>query len=213
MNYSHKAGLAFYMLLILCFGCVAADVAYADTVAFVGTRTNQTPPASPSGRCSATGQFTVNISPRPGTADFSTGTSNFGNFTSIQSHCITPPLPAPFNNGLFTFTFTNGDTLFGTYFGALTGTFIPNAFSVLTDTENYTVTGGTGLFAGATGNILGIGTLTFTPGSFPVSVNNLNGTITTTPEPATMVLLGTGLVAIAAKVRRRRETHCDAEEM
>ncbi|MDQ3753943.1 MAG: PEP-CTERM sorting domain-containing protein [Acidobacteriota bacterium] len=144
----------------------------------------------------------------PDTADFSTGTSNFGNFTSIQSHCITPPVPAPFDNGLFTWTFASGDTLTGTYFGALTASGTPGVFN---DTENYTITGGTGLFAGATGNILGIGTVTFSPNSFPLSNVSLNGTVTTVPEPTTMILLGTGLAAMVAKVRKRRKTHGDDE--
>ena len=54
------------------------------------------------GRCGP-GRSTVSIQPGPGS---STGTSNFGDFTSTQSHCITPPVPAPFDSGEFTYNFT-----------------------------------------------------------------------------------------------------------
>ncbi len=83
----------------------------------------------------------------------STVTSNFGAFTPTQSICVMPP--NPLTNGLFTWAFASGDTLIGTYSGALTGVFNPTVTSVLDLTENYVITGGTGLFAGATGNILG----------------------------------------------------------
>lgn len=197
-----KLILASLIFVVLCLG--SATTARADTVAFTGTRTNQGPPAAPGGRCSPA--FTVNINPSTGN---STGTSNFGNFTSIQSHCITPPLPAPFDNGLFTWTFASGDTLAGTYFGALTASGAPGVFN---DTENYTITGGTGLFAGATGNIIGSGTVTFAPGSLPISNVILNGTVTgpgltAVPEPTTMLLLGTGLAGVSATVRKRRKAN------
>ncbi len=187
---------------LLCIG--SATVAHADVITFTGSRNytgGQTGVPNPV-RCGPADPNYLVTDPTD------MGTSNLGSFTSTQSRCVNTTTGNIFN-GLFTFTFASGDTLTGTYFGALTGAFNPNAFSVLTDTENYTVTGGTGLFAGATGNILGIGTLTFTPGIFPLSAVNLNGTITTTPEPTTMVLLGTGLAAIAAKVRRRRKAPCD----
>jgi hypothetical protein len=141
----------------------------------------------------------VNINPSLGLA---IGTSNFGTFTPTQSHCIPHPPPADFHDGLFTWTFASGATLSGTYFGSLTLSGTPGVFNEM---ENCTITGGTGLFAGATGNILGIGSVTFIPGSFPLANVTLNGTINTTPtpEPTTIVLLSTGLTATQNSSKRR----------
>ena len=196
MPYLSKLILASLTFVVLCLG--SATVARADTVAFTGSRFNQSPPASPVGRCAPA--FTLEINPIIGT---STGTSNFGAFTPTQSICVMPP--APLTNGLFTWAFASGDTLTGTYSGALTGVFNPAITSVLDVTENYVITGGTGLFAGATGNILGLGTVTFTPGILPFANINLNGTITTVPEPATMLLLSTGLAGVGAAIKKRRK--------
>jgi len=175
-------------------------MAKADTLTFTGTRFNVDPGPSPVGRCAPA--FTLEINPVIGT---STGTSNFGAFTPTQSICLMLPPPGPLTNGLFTWAFASGDTLTGTYSGALTGVFNPAITSVLDVTENYVITGGTGLFAGATGNILGLGTVTFTPGILPFANINLNGTITTVPEPATMLLLSTGLAGVGAAIKKRRK--------
>jgi len=67
----------------------------------------------------------------------------------------------------------------------------------------FTVTGGTGLFEGATGAFTLTGTANFINSS---SQGTFTGTINTIPEPATMLLLGTGLAGFWAAVRKRRKS-------
>ena len=50
-----------------------------------------------------------------------------------------------------------------------------------------------------------IGWFVFFPGGREQGIDNLTFETTTAPEPATLVLLGTGLAGIVAKVRRRRK--------
>lgn len=64
------------------------------------------------------------------------------------------------------------------------------------------------------------GQLTLSPGTYNITVNVRQGTTsggafiqaTPTPEPATMLLLGTGLAGIAASARRRRRRNRDRRE-
>jgi hypothetical protein len=135
------------------------------------------------------------------------GASNLGSFTSTESQCQNNATGNVFD-GLFTFDFGGGNTFFGTYVGTILGIPPPPTppGTILTVTFNYTLTGGTGSFVNASGSLLGTGTTTTNPPPIGSSSRiNISGTITTIPEPATMVLLGTGLAGIGAAVRKRRK--------
>jgi hypothetical protein len=198
MPHLSKLVLASLTFAVLCIG--SATMAKADTLTFTGARLNVGQSISPVGRCAPA--LTLDINPSVGT---STGTSNFGAFTPTMSVCITPLPVGPLTDGFFTWEFAGGDTLSGTFTGGTAGVFDPTVTSVLDLTENYVIAGGTGLFAGATGNILGIGTLTIFTDRPASSTTNLTGTITTVPEPATMLLLSTGLAGVGAAIKKRRK--------
>jgi hypothetical protein len=92
--------------------------------------------ASPEGRCP---DLTVEIE---GTGN----ATHLGRLTTDQSHCATLT-SLDFTEGLFTLTAANRDQLRGTY----SGHFVPLDPPLFTIVGQFTFTGGTGRFAGATG--------------------------------------------------------------
>src|SRR6476659_4151233 len=103
------------MLTYRSFGLAAAALTsfsspvYSATVALSGSFQNTNLPASPAGRC-APAALTVSIGPGSGMVS---GNSNLGSFTPTASHCINPPLPTTYFNGLFSFDFGAGEFLTG----------------------------------------------------------------------------------------------------
>ncbi|MDB5681975.1 MAG: hypothetical protein JWO16_1780, partial [Sphingomonas bacterium] len=72
--------------------------------------------------------------------------------------------------------------------------------------NTYTVTGGTGQFAGATGVINGVGLLDRRPAR-PLNSLDLNGTLNLpVPEPATWAMMMVGFGLMGAALRRRGVT-------
>jgi hypothetical protein len=176
---------------------VWATGAGAATVAFSGTQMNVDAPTGPAAaRCG--GEVTVNIGNGPDAS--STGTSNFGDFLSTQSHCIAPPPPVSYDQGLFEYDFASGDALFGTYTGDLTASDSPGLFNNLQD---FTVTGGTGRFAGAMGAFVGIGVVDFR-GPTPSAHLAFDGTLDAAgiPEPSTWAMLILGFLGTGVAARR-----------
>ena len=189
-------------MLLLTIGISAAQ---ADTISFVGARFEDQPAASAGGRCSPVPTLTVN-----NVIGVATGTSNLGNFTVDESACLNTPFPAALTDGFFTWTFSDGDTLTGTWSGLDTRITIPTGH-LLTINETYTIASGTGAFLDATGSIVETGT---GMSNGVTSVNNFTFTGTITgpdvseiPEPSSLVLLGTGLTTALLTVCRTRKRY------
>lgn len=187
--------------LIVAALLLSSSPALAGTVAFSGSYSNQNPPAEQSGRCAPAAR-TVTFGPSIAPAS---GSSSLGSFAPSGSHCITPPLPTSYSDGLFSFDFGSGDVLTGTYSGTLTATAVPGQFA---NTQDYIVTGGSGRYAQAEGSFQGVGTVTFAPEALPSSLQTLSGSITAPgiPEPATWAMLigGFGMLGFAARARSVR---------
>lgn len=188
------------LAIALTLACSFAASASAMPFAFAGSRTNVNPLSPPgSGRCAPTYFNTVSIGPGNGT---STGTSNLGDFSATQSHCIVSAPPTNVVDGIFTYDFGLGDTIFGNYTGQVALSDTPGRFM---GTEYLNVTGGTGRFLGVLGTLVSEGTLFFASGN-----GNYRGTISGTldladvPEPASFSILGIALMAAGLAARRRK---------
>jgi len=188
-----------------CFGvllCMAsAAIAHADPITFTGSRFFPAgfPPAMPNPARCGSGFPLVLTSPHLGT-----GNSNLGSFTSTESQCVNV-VTGNVSNGEIIFDFGGGNTFFATYIGTIAGAPLPPPPpGVVNLSFTYTLTGVSGIFAGATGRLIGNGTVTFTPAGTTSQID-ISGTIQPVPEPATVLLLGSGLLGAVTAVRKRRK--------
>lgn len=94
-----------------------------------------------------------------------------GSLTTVLSHCTESGNPLAFSDGLFTFTYSGGDELSGTYSGALIPTETLTVFDV---SGEFSITDGTGGFADATGSGSITGSLDVASGAASIT---LDGTI------------------------------------
>lgn len=175
---------------------VSAAPVSAAVIGLNGQTINEGPGAAPGGRC-ALPSLTFTMGPEVGPV---TGTSNLGDFTPRQSHCIVPGPGASFTEGLFDFDFGAGDILSGTYVGT---TFATDTMGLIGFDQLFTTTHGSGRFAGATGSFTGEGTIQIRPGQNALGIANLSGSINVVPEPAAIGLLGIGAGWLTLRARKR----------
>ncbi len=129
------------------------------------------------------------------------GTSSLGAFTYSHSVCLAGGAGPV--NGSFILDFGDNE-LVGTLAGLATLSGTPGVFDQV---FNYTITGGTGQFANASGSLTGIGTVDVRSPPPRVSFNLDGDIIGAVPEPGTWLLMLLGFGAIGFSIRRRRRPY------
>ena len=188
------------LALVLCLSALSG-VAQADTLVFTTTLTgaNEVPPVSSPGIGNAV--VTVVDGNTMNVGVIFSGLSS--PTTASHIHCCTPP-------GANAMVATTTPTFPGFPLGVLAGSYSQTFDLNLPSTYNpafITAQGGT--VAGARAALLtglegGLTYFNIHTQAFPGG--EIRGQLHPIPEPATLILLGTGLAGIAAKVRKRRKS-------
>jgi hypothetical protein len=100
------------------------------------------------------------------------------------------------------FTAANGDQLFGSFSVQIVPTAVPGGVDLFGHT---TFTGGTGLFAGASGSADFTGSALFSSPTEADATLNFSGSVAVVPEPGRMALMALGLAALWPWARRRAQ--------
>ncbi|HUK15791.1 MAG TPA: PEP-CTERM sorting domain-containing protein [Bryobacteraceae bacterium] len=117
----------------------------------------------------------------------------FGSFTASSTSTIdfSQPPNIVVTDSMLRETF--GD---GTLIGAGTGSGTGNGQGMATFTFEFLVTEGTGIFKGDKGNVTVTGTIVQTSPTTESVTASYTGSLTTVPEPSTLILLAAGLAAL-----------------
>jgi hypothetical protein len=127
--------------------------------------------------------------------------TKYGSFTPSSTSTIdfSNPPTITISGGMLSEVFSQG-TLLGTSSGQGTA----SGHGTATVTLDYVITGGTGLFTGATGEVTVTGTITQTSATTESFDGSYTGTLTTVPEPGTLAMLIPAIAAGAVVVVRAR---------
>lgn len=127
------------------------------------------------------------------------GTGSFGLDTYFSTDIVNMATGA--GQGTNIFTAGNGDQLFGSFDVQITPTSNPGEVTLA---GLVTFTGGTGLFAGATGSSVLTGLGQFTSQTSAIGHFDFNGEVTLVPEPTTLLLTLPALLLVARRRNRAK---------
>jgi hypothetical protein len=180
--------------IIACTLFMESLPAHADVVPFTGSVTGFSTFIGVDPTCAPL-QFRSAIDPST-----TVGTSSLGDFTYSTSTCLSPGGATSFGTFIIDF---GADAFNGTFDGGSTPTDTPG---VSNTSWLFTILGGTGRFAGASGTFDGTGLADARTRPTRISIDfNGNVNAPAVPEPASWALIILGFGGIGLVVRRRRQ--------